>query len=553
MPINCYEVDGVRRCFDSETGESVADNATPSGSVVTVPSFAEQAAAAGLGSGGLTAAPKPSPTTPAGPAGTTGPVFGQKIPGTNVVYLGVDLNGRAVTVQAGRSTSVVNGKLIDSETGEVIADYGSGSGGASSGVSRQNTIDTLAQQKQIEASKLAEDQRQYNETLGMTKSKFDQEMAQKKAELGMRPETLARYLYALRGQQTPQQLLGAAGAPAIGGAQAMGGVAPILEGGGAQAGATLAAPALAPTLLDRQNIAPANNYPGVTNVNALIPSLQNPANVAAGGDATLQNPREVALLAELRRAGASQDTLMQNARLTGGGGGGGGGFMTDGGWERRFDPADRQYAKGGVIPEPVVGRGLVSGQTYTFGEEGPEKVEPAEEPYSDGAGPSAEHYGREMPSGTMGGPRGAQHQDIFEVLLNSAEEAEYSETDKMGKKRTAKVKRGGKVNSYADGGTIGYSKDYDPKVFNPPNLGEVVSRGYNTPGVPLLPQVGLMTGGGQSLIPSAQTFFQALPSERAAYSGFLEDEAGVVPEDVTALMQKLAPQVGNLRTPRFSA
>lgn len=36
-----------------------------------------------------------------------------------------------------------------------------------------------------------------------------------------------------------------------------------------------------------------------------------------------------------------------------------------------------QFARGGVVPEPVIGRGIVSGQTYTFGEQGPEGVVPA--------------------------------------------------------------------------------------------------------------------------------------------------------------------------------
>ena len=109
-----------------------------------------------------------------------------------------------------------------------------------------------------------------------------------------------------------------------------------------------------------------------------------------------------------------------------------------------------------------------------------------------------------------------------------------------------------KVNSYASGGPIGYSMDYNPKVFNPPMLSDIVSRGYNTPGVPLMPQVATLTGNGQSLIPSSQSLFNALPSERASYSGFLQDEAGVAPQDVFELTRRLAPQVTGLRTPRFA-
>lgn len=50
---------------------------------------------------------------------------------------------------------------------------------------------------------------------------------------------------------------------------------------------------------------------------------------------------------------------------------------------KRLAPNDENskvaaYARGGIVPEPVVGQGLVSGQTYTFGERGPEGIVPAE-------------------------------------------------------------------------------------------------------------------------------------------------------------------------------
>ena len=158
-----------------------------------------------------------------------------------------------------------------------------------------------------------------------------------------------------------------------------------------------------------------------------------------------------------------------------------------------------QFADGGVIPEVVVGMGLDSHMPYLFGEAGPETVVP------------------------------------------------------KGKKLSDVKGKHGKMGAYAEGGAIGYAPDYEPKVFNPPDLSGIVTRGYNTPGVPLLPQVNALTGGGQSLIPSAQGFFNALPSERSAYSGFLQDEAGVQPNDVFEIMKKLAPQVTGIRTPRFAA
>jgi hypothetical protein len=40
-------------------------------------------------------------------------------------------------------------------------------------------------------------------------------------------------------------------------------------------------------------------------------------------------------------------------------------------------PQNFAYAKGGIVPEPVVGRGVISGQRYTFGEKGPEAVVPS--------------------------------------------------------------------------------------------------------------------------------------------------------------------------------
>lgn len=51
--------------------------------------------------------------------------------------------------------------------------------------------------------------------------------------------------------------------------------------------------------------------------------------------------------------------------------------------EQAMNPKDRVgglaiYAKGGIVPEPVIGRGVHSGKTYVFGENGPEGVVPAD-------------------------------------------------------------------------------------------------------------------------------------------------------------------------------
>ena len=117
------------------------------------------------------------------------------------------------------------------------------------------------------------------------------------------------------------------------------------------------------------------------------------------------------------------------------------------------------------------------------------------------------------------------------------DEVDYSE-DKQGKRRV-KVKRGEKMNQYAGGGILGY-KPIDPRVLNPPRITSEFD----------FPQIGNFTGG-TSLVPSAQRLFEALPSERSLFSGYLQDEAGVQPDDVFALAQRLAPQASGLRTPRY--
>jgi hypothetical protein len=115
-------------------------------------------------------------------------------------------------------------------------------------------------------------------------------------------------------------------------------------------------------------------------------------------------------------------------------------------------------------------------------------------------------------------------------------------------------------NSYAAGGTIGYNPNtpslgsQSGGLFNPPDLQNVVSRGYNSsPQTPLFPQIGVATNNGQSLVASSQRLNSLLPSEQQLYSGTLQDEFGVQPDDVFAMARKLAPQVSGLHTPKYSA
>ena len=155
--------------------------------------------------------------------------------------------------------------------------------------------------------------------------------------------------------------------------------------------------------------------------------------------------------------------------------------------------------------------GMMSGQMYTFGE-------------------NAMRGDREIVV-----PEHKVPKDMFERLMDGAEEVHYSE-DKSGK-RSVRVKRQ-TMNSYANGGPLGY-RDIDPSVFNPPSMS-------NTFGFPQIPNLT----GGTSLIPSSQRLFNALPSERALFSGYLRDEAGVQPDDVFEIARRLAPQ-GGMRAGRY--
>ena len=366
--------------------------------------------------------------------------------------------------------------------------------------------------------------------------------------LGSRPETLSRYLYALRGQQAPQQLGGATPAiPGFPGVNALPTTPPPSAAGGAGGTPSLPAPA-APSVSGPGMLAPqpAPTYAagtqalGQTNP-ALSDLLRNAGSNLAVPQA-IQGPTQPGALipqANFAPLGSAKNPLVGDTRN------GGFAFTDASGMDpttqatirardpllnagKIWDPETGQYesfASGGVIPEHVVGVGMESGQPYQFGEEGTEAV---------------------------------VSNDMLERLMQVAGKVDLQQKDSDGKSRRFSFTLNGspkkpKTNSYANGGTIGYSTDYDPKVFNPPNLADIVKRGYNTPGIPLLPQVGVLTGGGQSLIPSAQSFFGALPSERQAFSGFLQDEAGVVPDDVRDLMTRLAPKATGIRTPRFAA
>ena len=532
------------------------------------------------------------------------------------------------------------------------------------------TIAQLAQAQQQFDIGLEEDRRKFQENFDFQKAQFDQkaqadaaDRAQKAEQftagqalsreqldvqrgntllgLGSRPETLQRYLYALRGQQAPQQL---------------GGVTPALPGYPGASAMPQTTPSPSPAALGTAGSQPPQPVPAAARASINLPNIgapnpltmgtpaqnayaqQNATNqIAAGGvqpadpyaslglgrgTLTQQSPNALANqapgLTSVNTGGfpnklfdmpTGVPTSWNNPLQT---------IRSDGySLISRPNPLARpdlnidpdtgeprsagRYAQGGVIPEPVTGIGDVSGQSYKFGEEGTEAVmsnDMLRRLMAVAGKVDFHHKGADGKSSritmTLNGPPKLGKRDVGTQGDN--EDTNLSLSDKtppvrygdgqgrqmmypiqdnpqmgvppLGKEQPWSGPMMGNLrdwkdgmkppmmeeNSYAAGGTIGYSggkNDYNPAVFNPPNLSGIVGQGFNTPGIPLPPQVNMLTGGGQSLIPSAQTLSNALPSEVGAYSGFLTDEAGVQANDVFSLAKRLAPQVTGVRTPRY--
>lgn len=438
---------------------------------------------------------------------------------------------------------------------------------------QQDRADLVARTQQQQAA-LAEQQRQFNETLGSDKAKFNtqqqfgqQQLAQQAQEaqaqrdftgqqnqlnreqqtqqtllgLGSRPDTLIRYLYALRGQQAPQ---GLGAPPALGGTPAASpapSVTPSVAGASPSAppaatppivpSPVIQSPGLTPQQTGITPSGPGARAPVIGNVTGQVelPSTGADINRLAGvgvhsfaGVPTSQaqnpNPGQPFFLSngpEARAAGqAAQAAAIAGPGLRGAVGSGQ--YNSDlTAMQQRALPADERararFAEGGVIPEPVMGMGMMSGQPYMLGEE---SMKPGH---------------REVVV-----PEKKVPKDIFDRLMEHAGEVHYSE-DGSGK-RSIKVK------GMANGGLLGYDPTVTGKsVFNPSSISNTFS----------FPQIPALTGG-TSLIPSAQRLFQALPSERQLYAGYLQDEAGVQPQDVFDIAKRLAPQASGLRTPRFA-
>lgn len=311
--------------------------------------------------------------------------------------------------------------------------------------------------------------------------------------LGSRPETLWRYLFGLRGEQTPEG--GPEGKPLPGytpqeiqatlaGTGAQGAFGPAAPVGAGAAGAPSAPSRMlagAPAGGDgAYNVSPVTGQvdPGVgpygypTNstgaVAAFDPRTGAPSTAAptpVGGNALNipgqpgatqgMQPQQAASQASALLPNLSQQVAAESNRVAPG-------------QTPKFigDNGVLIYDQGGLIDEPVIGKGFLSGKSYMFAANGsPEQVKPL------------------------------------------------------------------------SGGQ-----------FNPPDLQGQISRGFA--GTKSPPQLEAATGG-TSLIPSAQRWNNLLPTERSFYEGSLNDLWGVQAADVGELMARGRTQPFGM-TPRYA-
>lgn len=273
-------------------------------------------------------------------------------------------------VSAKSGTLVINGRLVDADTGQVLADFSNTGGGG--GVSA-TTAYAQQQQNLRDQAQTAELARQFNEKLWMDKARGDQEQRVAQGTLAVNQGNLAVNQGRL-GLDTQQQLIDWYNrqaerfanprnfaeslfyqrnrpAPVGAEASAIGRSLGQFYGRGAPAGmpvAPVGAPAAAPAAQP------------VAQPYARTPEQQTRAN--ASGSTGYASPYEglsgFNKDGTLRLAANDPDAAGLMAKYPGR-------------YRIGFD-------RGGVVPEPVVGRGVISGQQYTFGEKGPEGVVPTE-------------------------------------------------------------------------------------------------------------------------------------------------------------------------------
>lgn len=262
---------------------------------------------------------------------------------------------------------------IDLQNKQLAAQNGAtGASTINAGIAADTAAKSLAEQKRQFDLQYANAQTpaEREKLLQEQQRQFDQSQATHKGDtllgLGSRPDTLIKYLYALRGQQTPQGIENTTanipGYSGVVGAQPGGnpGTAPAPA---APAPAPAAAPAAAPTAgaVD----------PRVAAVKQAIatPGAIDPKFVAPGGtNVTAQNPntppQAISGPATPTQGPTQEQTDAQNQ------------LMKDGRKPRFFSGGVAIFKHGGPIPEHVIGVGLESGKTYEFGEAGDEFVVP---------------------------------------------------------------------------------------------------------------------------------------------------------------------------------
>jgi hypothetical protein len=436
--------------------------------------------------------------------------------------------------------------------------------------------------------------------------------------LGSRPETLGRSLYALQGQQAPQGFdFGTSALPGFG---------PNAQN---------------PTVPGLGQSATAGPIPGLPGQPAPIASpVMNPT--AAGG----VDPRVAATMAALNTPGASlqqfiaplsagdiptapatEEQLRQQALLE-----------ASGRKPRGTVNGVSFYEKGGPIPEPVIGLGLLSGERYMFGEKGKETVVPEGKTLAEVKGKKGKRKSGVRGFAT-GGTLGLTPAQLAEMQASIAASAAWNSQQQPGVAPTtaapgqtsvyaptapsvmtpstiggnptqaqtamiggvqvwaggpysglpvAQYPQGGNLTPYLQnpslpapagatmpnpaiantsatpaagslpglpnipgntGGMRGAATQ-SRSVFKPGQLGQYLSGQFLRPGIPNFPQYQQATGG-TSLLSNARWMNQATPSELGLYKGFLQDEAGIPPEDALALAGRMAPQGGMLRTPGY--